>query len=108
MTHFDAQKNSVLLHYNLMGLRRIHNQLVASTQEYTDVSEADARELLNMVKAMPQTELGDWYDNFWRMFPFDEPTFDNLDEFEQRMVLTVANYVCSLSDYYGAPSEELQ
>lgn len=103
MKHFTVKKASMILHNALMGLHQI---LEIPVHDFIHVPEHDARELYMMVEAMPQTEVGDWYENSWNMFPFAEPSFDNLTPFQQTSVIAVANLICAFTSEYGAVMEE--
>ena len=100
MKTFTHLSNCIFLHHALSGIELIFdNQPV----EWINVSN-DRRNMYAaaIVDLQDTTEYEGWYADYWRLFPFGEPNFDNLCDLKKDMVMQIVASCEALAEHYNA------
>lgn len=80
------------------AIRELCSMVYDHRSQYEDENEAEP------------FDAGIWYRANWRIFPWSEPEYSNLTELNQEFVLSVAEFILSMSGHFGTqldPEEEV-
>lgn len=100
MKTFTHLSNCIFLHHALSGIELIFDH---SPVEWINVSN-DRRNMYAaaVVDLDDMMEIESWYADYWQLFPFGEPSFDNLDNLKKEIVNGISATCEGFAMHYNA------
>ena len=102
MRNYTDTSNAILLFNILQGLLEIHEGVKANVKFFTELSESTQQTYCQMVdSALTVKSIGEWYDLYWRLFPFGEPFWQNLNISQRDVVEIPFETIAVMAVQYG-------
>lgn len=102
MRNYTDTSNAILLFNIMQGLLEIHEGVKEGVNHFHELRADKQRFYHDMVdSALTVKSIGDWYDLYWRAFPFGVPFWQNLNISQRDVVEIPFETISLMAVQYG-------